>query len=83
VKSKVINAGASIGAVIVVARLHSLAPLLESPKWLAAMKGNMELQGKHGAPRKTWSALLATERRDNRVSSSIGKTKRSKPFKAA
>jgi len=64
VKSKVINAGASIGAVIVVARLHSLAPLLESPKWLAAMEENMRA-------------------RDGRVSSSIGKTKRSKPFKAA
>jgi hypothetical protein len=69
----VINAGASIGAVIVVARLHSLAPLLESPKWLAAMEENMVFFGR----------ALATERRDNRVSSSIGKTKRSKPFKAA
>jgi len=64
VKSKVINAGASIGAVIVVARLHSLAPLLESPKWLAAMEENMRA-------------------RDDRVSSSIGKTKLSKPFKTA
>ena len=44
-KSNVINAGGvSSGTLIAVARLHSLAPpLLESPKWAAAMEASIDI----------------------------------------